>query len=188
MLGRVNCSGSNFQTILGAWPMKSSWHCQIDTFKSAIWQGQILKTSNIAALSEQGKKLGRVNCSGSNFQTRLVALPIKSSWWPTLHNWKKWQCSSFNSAREKNLGRANIPNRKLSHDEKIGCPHIKKKEQEWMCPKVFTFAIHVSPLLKRTMDLWFHNKDDDEYEQNVLDDRLTTFAVIHHVGICVRNL
>ena len=108
MLGRVNCSGSNFQTILGAWPMKSSWHCQIDTFKSAIWQGQILKTSNIAALSEQGKKLGRVNCSGSNFQTRLGAMPMKSSWWPTLHNWKRWQCSSFNCAREKNSGRAKI--------------------------------------------------------------------------------
>ena len=26
------------------------------------------------------------------------------------------------------------------------------------------------------------------FDQNVLDDRLTTFAVIQHVGICVRNL
>ena len=26
------------------------------------------------------------------------------------------------------------------------------------------------------------------FEKNVLDDHLTTFAVIQHVGICVRNL
>ena len=26
------------------------------------------------------------------------------------------------------------------------------------------------------------------FEKNVLDDHLTTFAVIEHVGICVRNL
>ena len=51
---------------------------------------------------------------------------------------------------------------------------------------MFTFA--VSPQSEDYELAMITTKMMMYFEQNILDDCLTTFAVIQHVGICVRNL